>query len=328
MPVAIDPEMAAQLRDRPDFTEAMIRALPQEELLAGLRAPPPAGPSTGDGVESAGRISEMTETTRAGEVRLRTYRPPASGALFGGASGNDPPVYLNLHGGGWVGGTVEMDDYRCRYLSHHAQCVVVSVDYYLAPEHRFPVALDQCEDIYDALRCGALDIATDGSRIVIGGSSAGGNLAIGLALRLRARAEGGPDGLMLSYPVCDQGVAYPSISAFAHGYLLTESLMRWFWELYLRDARDGENPQAVPMRATTLAGLPPSLIITAEADVLRDEAEAFAARLRADGVEVTCWRAEGVIHGFLSAAPQHAQSQLAFGKMAAFLRRAFEQEGQ
>jgi len=315
MPTVLDPDMEALRASYPDLSDELIGEIGDEALLKVLRADPLAEFP----FDPAMQIRDITVPTRSGDVRLRVYRP---------SDAPDLPIYVNLHGGGWVGGTLAQDDYRCQFLSHHARVLTVSIDYYFAPEHKFPVALDQCEEICRAIRGGALDVGADASRIALGGSSAGGNLAAALAHRLGESGAGWPAGMTLTYPVCDHGVGYPSVREFRNGYSLTADIMHWFWNHYVRGTGDFDNPQVVPMRAASLGAMPPTLIITAEADVLRDEAEAYARRLEADGADVTLRRMAGVIHGFLSAAPMHPQSQVAFAEMAAFLRKTLSRKNQ
>jgi acetyl esterase len=176
--------------------------------------------------------------------------------------------------------------------------VVVSVDYRLAPEHKFPAA---AEDAYAAtvwVASHAEELAADVSRIVVAGDSAGGNLAAVAALM--ARDRGGPRLALqlLIYPVTDAACDTPSYRENADGYLLTASAMKWFWGHYLSDPGGGADPYASPLRAADLAGLAPALILTAEFDPLRDEAEAYATRLKEAGVVVRMKRYDGMIHGF------------------------------
>jgi acetyl esterase len=227
-----------------------------------------------------------------GQIPLRLYRPagvPASTPL---------PVYVYFHGGGWVIGDLETHDVICRQLTAESGASVISVDYRRAPEHKFPAAAD---DAWAAVRwivAHAAELGVDAERLAVGGDSAGGNLAAVVALM--ARDAGGPRIALqvLVYPVTDLGAEAKSYEDFAEGYMLTRESMRWFRAHYLNGKEDAADWRASPLRANSLAGLPPALIITAGFDPLRDEGEAYAARLRAAGVTVDYVCFGGMIHGF------------------------------
>jgi acetyl esterase len=234
----------------------------------------------------------------AGPLRVRVYRPPH-------AAGPRPMVVF-FHGGGWVVCDLDTHDAACRRLALGADAVVVSVDYRLAPEHRFPAAPDDCAAATRWAVANAASLGADPARVVLAGDSAGGNLACAVSLRLRD--EDGPRarGQLLVYPVTDHWSAgFPSYAEFAEGYGLTRDVMGWFWDHYLGEPLDATraaalSPQAVPLRAPELRGLPPALVLTAECDVLRDEGEAYAARLREAGVDATLERCAGMHHGFFN----------------------------
>jgi acetyl esterase len=206
-------------------------------------------------------------------VPVRAYRPD-------GARG----TVAYFHGGGWVLGNLESVDAVCRALANAAGATVVSVDYRLAPEHRYPAALEDALAVTRALRDRPLAVA---------GDSAGGNLAAIVARHLKDDLAA----QMLVYPVTDAGVNTPSFAEFADGFGLTAAGMRRFWEIYL-DGADGLQGDASPLRAGDLHGLPPAYVLTAGCDVLRDEGEAYARALRDAGVAVTLRRREGAVHGF------------------------------
>lgn len=222
-------------------------------------------------------------------VRIRLYRPSADAVL---------PVVVFLHGGGWVMGSIETHDVYCRQLALASGWAVVSVDYRLAPEHKFPAGL---EDAYAAV-CWVAEHAGqtgwDARRIAVAGDSAGGNLAAAAALL--ARDRGGPPLAfqLLLYPVLDYCFDTPSYRENATGYHLTRAAMIWSWQHYLNHPQDGHVPYASPLRADDLGGLPAALIMTAQYDPLRDEGEAYAQRLHAAQVPVTLQRYDGLIHGF------------------------------
>jgi acetyl esterase len=224
----------------------------------------------------------------AGDLRVRVYTP----------YGEPPfPIVVWFHGGGWVVGTLDTFDPICRALAAAVPAVVVAVDYRLAPEHRFPAAVEDC---YAATLWASRNAAALGGaqqRLAVAGDSAGGNLAAVVALG--ARDRGGPAIAfqLLICPVMDAAMDTASYREKADGYYLTAAGMRWYWDHYLGGA-DGAAPDASPLRAAFLGGLPPALVITAEHDPLRDEGEAYAARLRDAGVPAAVSRYPGVVHGF------------------------------
>jgi acetyl esterase len=224
----------------------------------------------------------------AGDLRVRVYTP----------HGEPPfPIVVWFHGGGWVVGTLDTFDTICRALAAAVPAVVVAVDYRLAPEHRFPAAV---EDSYAATMWAsrnAAELRGAQHRLAVAGDSAGGNLAAVVALG--ARDRGGPaiGFQLLVYPITDVGMDTASYREKADGYYLTAAGMRWYWDHYLGGA-DGTSPDASPLRAAFFGGLPPALVITAEHDPLRDEGEAYAARLRAAGVPAAVSRYPGMVHGF------------------------------
>ena len=245
---------------------------------------------------------------------MRIYTPQGSGPF---------PVLVYFHGGGWVIGNVDTHDPTCRTLTNAAGCVVVSVDYRLAPEHKFPAAVDDCYAATQWVAANAAAINGDSSRIAIGGDSAGGNLTAVVAIE--ARDKGGPPLVfqLLVYPVTDYSFSTPSYRDNGDGYLLTKDSMVWFWDHYLRSEADGQDYRASPLRASDLTGLPPALVITAEYDPLRDEGEAYAARLQEAGVSVTCTRYDGMIHGFYGLTAVVDQARKAVEESVAALRASF-----
>jgi acetyl esterase len=225
-----------------------------------------------------------------GDIPVRLYRPEVAGTL---------PVVVYAHGGGWVIGDIETHDGLCRQLALGIPAVVVSVDYRRAPEHRFPAAVEDVGAVIDWVAAHAPEVGADAGRLAVAGDSAGGNLAA-VAAR-RARDHGGPAIAfqLLLYPVTDLTCARPSYAENGEGYLLTREDMRFFIDAYLGGV-DPEDPDASPLAAADLSGLPPALVVTAEFDPLRDEGEAYAARLAAAGVDARSSRYDGMIHGFVS----------------------------
>lgn len=226
----------------------------------------------------------------AGPLPLRIYTPRGEGPF---------PLMVFFHGSGFVVCDLDTHDSICRNLCAGADCVVVSVDYRLAPEHKFPAACDDCLAAANWVARNASALCGDGGRIMVVGDSAGGNLAAVTALR--ARDEGGPRliGQLLIYPVTDYyQPATPSMVENAEGFGLTREGMIWFWNHYVRSPGDGVHPHAAPLRAPTLAGLPQALVFTAQYDPLRDEGEYYAEALNKDGVAVEMKRWDGMNHGF------------------------------
>lgn len=259
-------------------------------------------------------VRDLTLDTAAGPVAARLYHP---------GPGTDLPLLVFLHGGGWVFGTIDTHDPLCRALASAAEVAVLSLDYPRAPESRYPVALDTIHAALVAAVAQADALGIDPARIAVGGDSAGGNLSAALCLKLRD--EGGPAiaHQLLFYPVIDNDFARASYVENGAGYFLSAAMMQWFWTQYLGDATTEPGPLAAPIRAETLAGLPSATVITAEYDPLRDEGNAYAARLAAEGVAVTHSQTPGVIHGFASMLGMLPQADVAVGTAAKGLRRAF-----
>lgn len=209
------------------------------------------------------------------------------------------PVMVYFHGGGWVMGNLEAYDILCRKLANAGQCVVVSVDYRLAPEHQFPVPAEDAHAAVKWVVDNASELDIDPARVVVAGDSAGGNLAAACCLMARDRQTLDIAGQVLVYPVTDHNFDRPSYVDNAEGYMLTRHSMQWFWSQYVGDTQDRSHPYASPLRAESLAGLPAAFVVTAEFDPLRDEGEAYANRMEAFGVSVELTRCEGQIHGFL-----------------------------
>ncbi|SEB77347.1 alpha/beta hydrolase [Streptomyces sp. TLI_105] len=228
-----------------------------------------------------------------GHVRVQVVRPADSvGEL---------PVVLFLHGLGWTLGDAGTHRRLVRAFALGTDAAVVFVEYERAPEARYPIAVEQCYAVARWIGERGGEIGLDGSRMAAVGESAGGNLVA--ALTLLAKERGGVRLLqqVLLCPVTDAGCDTPSYREFADGYFLGGETMRWFWDQYLPDVRERSRVTASPLRASLeqLAGLPPALVVTSEADVVRDEGEAYATKLRAAGVPVVSMRYHGTIHGFM-----------------------------
>jgi len=315
-------ELHPQMRVAIEDFEAMLRDMG----LTGFRSPDPAATRALLAAMAAPAasllpiysVADRTIPGPAGALVVRIYRPSAAVNL---------PVLVWFHGGGWVLGSLDNGDFPCRQLANDANCVVVSVDYRLAPEDCFPAAIDDCLAATQWVAVAADELGVDAARIAVAGDSAGANLAACVAYRAR---EEGPKLVyqLLIYPVTDADFARPSYVENGAGYRLTLDDMQWFWECYTPDPADRTNPHVAPLHAPDLAGLPPAHVITAEFDPLRDEGEAYAAALQAAGVPTEAVRYDGLIHGFyvLPTAEPVEDIAAAQQRAAAVLRQAFRVE--
>lgn len=272
--------------------------------LAAMQGPP----------QAIAKIEDRTIPAPAAAIPARVYTPEGRGPL---------PVLVYFHGGGWVLGSLDTTDGICRALANGAGCIVVSVDYRLAPEHRFPAAADDALHATQWVAANAASLGGDPKRIAVAGDSAGGNLTAVVAQMARDRGTPALAFQLLIYPVTDANFETVSYRDNADDYLLTRDAMRWFWDHYVPDAAERSNPYASPLRASSLKGLPPALVITAEFDPLRDEGEAYAARMREAGVPVTLTRYNGMVHGFFGMAAVLDQARTAIDDSSAALRAAF-----
>lgn len=286
-----------------------VRELGAEAARALLASAPSGAPLT-----PLDRVEDMTMPSRAGELRARRYHAPAT-------RGSAPrPVMLYLHGGGFVLGTLDGGDEVGRAIAARSGWDVVSLEYRLAPENPYPAALEDVLDAMAFLREQGCDLGLDSSRVAVGGDSAGGNLAAALCLYLRDHDLPLPAAQVLVYPAVDNRFATPSWTEFADAPLLTTADARWLWEQYLGTSPEVVDHYAAPMKAASLAGLPPTLVLTAEVDPLRDDGEAYAARLLADGVPVTLVRHAGVFHGFFTEVGVFAQTDTAIDDVVRHLQ--------
>jgi acetyl esterase len=247
-------------------------------LLAGRPAP-------------VGEILDRTIDGPAGRLRIRLYRPSGTVARL-------LPTILYFHGGGWTIGSLEGYDLPCRFFCARTGCALVAVDYRLAPEHKFPAAIDDAVGAYRWLATEAIALGIDPARVVLAGDSAGGNIAAVAARLLRDEAR--PPCLQwLIYPATDFAMETPSHKSCGEGFLLTHAGMKWFRGHYLGDLGKIDDPCASPLRADDLSGLAPALIYTAGFDPLRDEGRAYADRLSAAGVKTIHREFDSLIHGFV-----------------------------
>jgi acetyl esterase len=307
--VPVDPQIRALL-DRgtgvpATHTLPVDEARRQYEARIAIMAPAP----------EVAAVAERSIDGPGGPLRLRIYAPPGSGPF---------PAMIFFHGSGFVLCSLDTHDGMCRNLATGIGCVVVSVDYRLAPEHKFPHGPDDCLAATRWAAANAAGLGIDPARIMVSGDSAGGNMAAVTALRLRD--EGGPAlcGQMLLYPVTDYHTpGTPSYVENANGYGLTRATMEWFWGHYLADAAEAAHPHASPLRAPDLSGLPPAYVLSAEYDPLRDEAELYGARLQAAGVPAEIVRAAGMNHGFLFWVGIVGGADVAMAGACAWARRIF-----
>jgi acetyl esterase len=254
-----------------------------------------------------------------GPIRVRIYRPAPS---EGSPAGVPAPALVFFHGGGWVIGSLDTHDGICRALCARTPCVVVSVDYRLAPEHRFPVAVEDAWAATVWVWERASELMVEPGAVAVGGDSAGGNLAT--VVSLRARDRGMPLRFqLLVYPACDFAAGTPSYDENGAGFGLTRETMEWFGRHYLGPDGDGAHHEASPLRADDLSGVAPALVQTAEFDPLRDEGEAYARRLADAGVPVRLTRYDGTIHGFMRLAARIRLAEDALDEASAALRAAF-----
>ncbi|MFJ8295243.1 alpha/beta hydrolase [Streptomyces sp. NPDC094447] len=253
-----------------------------------------------------------------GEVRARIVRPHGSTGVL--------PVVLYLHGAGWVFGNAHTHDRLVRELAVGAGAAVVFPEYDLSPENRYPVAIEQNYTVARWVAREGHHKGLDGTRVAVAGDSVGGNMTAALTLMAKRRGDVTFVQQVLFYPVTDASFDTGSYHAFGEGYFLRRDAMKWFWDQYTTDEAERAQTTASPLRATLdqLADLPPALVVTAEADVLRDEGEEYAAKLRAAGVPVTALRVQGVIHDFvmLNALRETRGAELAIGVATNVLRKA------
>ena len=300
-----------RLSGRPPY-ETLSAPEARELFLAAREVLAPDPPAVGE-------IRELSAPGPAGAaVPLRLYRGATT------APGETLPALVYLHGGGWVIGDLDTHDSLCRHLANAARCIVVAVDYRLAPEHKFPAAAEDCFAATSWVAQEAAALGLDPERLAVGGDSAGGNLAAVVSLIARDRGSPKLRCQALLYPAVDCGMTHASHDRFADGYLLTRPTMKWFYEHYLRGPPDVDDWRASPLRAADLSRVTPALVLTAGNDVLCDEGEAYARRLQQAGVAVQLRHFPDQIHGFLTMGKIVQAAQPALDDIAAALRAAWE----
>ena len=287
-----------------------MHALTPEQARADMRAQVLAVSGT---LAAVARVDDRTVPGAAATLPVRIYTPQGTGPF---------PGIVYFHGGGFVIGDLETHDPLCRQIAARTGAVVCAVHYRLAPEHPFPAAADDAVAAARWFMAHADDAGVDRDRLFVMGDSAGGTLATVTALAVRDQLGPHLRGQILVYPITDHvDAGAASYTEFADGYGLTRDGMRWFLRHYAADPHDATDPRVCPVRMPTLRGLPPAFVVTAEYDVLRDEGERYAERLREDGVDVTFERAAGLHHGFIRLFGILEEPAQWIDRIAAWMRR-------
>ncbi len=311
----IDPEARAYLElmaslGLPPLAE---QGAAEARRLNSLRAPSLAGE-----LEDVALIEDGRLPGPAGQIPFRLYSPAPDRTL---------PGLLYIHGGGWVVGDLDTHDSVCRALARRAECVVLALDYRLAPENPFPAAVEDAWAGLTWLHDHAADIGADQDRIAVGGDSSGGNLSAVLAQRSRDRDGPRLAAQVLIYPVTDCDFDTPSYRDAATGYGLTRDSMRWYWDQYLPDEAKRVTPDASPLRATDFSVLPPALVITCKLDPLASEGAAYADALEAAGVRVVHVHEPDMIHGYIRMGGVVSRARKSWDDCARFLGSEFASGG-
>jgi acetyl esterase len=312
MPVTLDPDAAAvfkafQEAGRPPY-ETVSPAEARELYLKGRVVSNPEPPPLKS-------VQPLSIPAPHGSIPARVYTPLKLRQTNGLA-----PCLVFFHGGGWTIGDLDSHDVVCRKLADEGQLIVISVDYRLAPEHKFPAAVDDAIASTKWIADNARQLGIDAARLMVGGDSAGGNLAAVVAIS--ARDGNGPAiaGQVLVYPATDFALTHPSHGEPETSLLLTHSVIRWFRDNYLNGAADVHDWRASPARAKTLVGLPPAYVLTAGGDALRDEGEEYAQRLKEAGVPVAYRTFPGQFHGFFTMGKLLQQANVAATEIGAWLK--------
>lgn len=260
------------------------------------------------------QVEDLSIPAPHGAIPVRVYTPDGEA--------EERPALVHFHGGGWVLGNLDGHDYTCSCLAARSGCVVVSVDYRLAPEHRYPAAIDDCVTAYRHIVEHAADFGVDGDRVAVGGDSAGGNLAAALSQRMEREGGPMPAFQLLVYPAVDLVHEPPSYGLFADGFLLTRGAMSWFKDHYIPDHGRRSELDASPLLAEDLSGQPPARVVLAGFDPLRDEGRAYADGLREAGVAVEVDLCASTMHGFFGLGFALPVADAAVTRAAASLRDA------
>ncbi|WP_035695662.1 alpha/beta hydrolase [Bradyrhizobium liaoningense] len=312
MPVVLDPDAVAVYKAFQEAGRPAYETLTADEARAYYSQ---ARFATNPDAPELARVTPLAIPAPHGTIPARLYVPKEPRQNDGLS-----PALVFFHGGGWVIGDLDSHDVVCRQLAAEGALIVISVDYRLAPEHKFPAAADDAIAATKWIAAHARDLGVDASRLSIGGDSAGGNLAAVVALA--APDAGGPAlaGQVLIYPATDFAMTHDSHSEPETSVLLTHSVIRWFRDHYLNGAADIHDWRASPARAQNLAGLPPAYVLTAGADPLRDEGDEYAERLRQAGVPVTYKHFPGQFHGFFTMGRLLRQANVAVSEIGVWLK--------
>lgn len=308
-PVVLEPaaQQVADAFSRPPFLYEMAPA-DARKVLADAQSGPVSKPSVEE--------EWITVPSPAGDVRVRIVRPQDAAGML--------PVIVYMHGGGWILGNAQTHDRLVRELAAGARAAVAFVEYPNAPEARYPTAIEQGYATARWITRNGAAEGLDASRMAVAGESVGGNMTAALVLMAKQRGDVSFVQQSMYYPVTDAAMNTASYDQFATGYYLSRRAMEWFWDAYTTDPGQRSEITASPNQASSeqVAGLPPAYLCVDEADVLRDEGEAYAAKLRAAGVPVTTVRYDGTIHDFmlLNALSQTRATRAAIGQATAFLR--------
>lgn len=266
-----------------------------------------------------GKVVNQTVPGPDGDIPIRIYTPVAAG-------GEPLPALIFFHGGGFVIGDLETHDGLCRLLANEASCRVIAVDYRLAPEHKFPAAIDDAYAATSWIEANAASLGVDANRLAVGGDSAGGGLAAAVAQMMQAKGKTKLAFQMLLFPVTHIGADTVSMRDFAEGYFLEMRTLNWFYDYYAPNAEDRNDPRASPLLSEDLSGLPPAYVVVAGFDPLHDEGVAYAEKLRDAGVRVTLDDYPDMVHDFIYMQNVLPQAPDALKTAAAALAAAFSAE--
>ena len=271
-----------------------------ERLTPELAGPP----------EPTSRREDWLVPGAAGGIRVRLWAPSHAADL---------PVLVYLHGGGWVIGGPSTHEALCAAIANRAGVMVAAPDYRLAPEHPYPAPLDDSEAVVRWFQTNGAEVGANPRNVAVGGDSAGGNMAAAIGLRSQGWQSTEIRALLLLYPMLDPRCDSPSFVEYGRGFGLTAETTRWYWSSYLADSGAEAAPEVAVLRAPDLSGMPPTYVLTCEFDPLRDEGEAFAARLAASGIAISLDRVDGTIHGFVRLPASFANARPAIKRIATWL---------